>query len=183
MARGGVLAVAAVAVVAASACGLDSRPPGSIGPEVLRRAQQGDFILELVAARDRWQPGEHVIVSTRITYTGPDELVVVWHGGDGPVVTSLEQLDGPFDPGGGSDLACRSTNLGRDEPLEESYAKSGGYSADDPMAAQYTAWFDDALTRPPAGTYRFRAVADFAVGECAPATHHLETSLDVVVGG
>jgi hypothetical protein len=50
------------------------------------------------------------------------------------------------------------------------FIKSGAYPETDPNVSLYKAWFDDPLVRPPVGTYRIDAVADYGFPGCAPTT-------------
>ena len=58
--------------------------------------------------------------------------------------------------------------------------KSGGFSADDPDAAFYRAFFSEPLVRLPAGRWEIAAVASFVVGDRRPE-HSLRASITVTV--
>lgn len=170
---------AAVAVMLAIApAGCLARPPTSV-------AEDDAFRLELFAPSAGFEAGQPVIVSARLTYRGPAAAVDAFGSGSGPVLFGLTQLDGPFDPGGGGDASCARYEFRRGEPQEVAYRKSGGWSAEDPLAEAYRAFFDDPLVHLPNGVYEFTAAIELSIGECGPADafHGLRTAIRIVVGG
>ena len=139
------------------------------------------FVLQIAATKERYSVGESIQVATRLTYVGPAPSIELGHSGGGPVVVCLEQLDGPFDPGCGSDSSCQHSTMHVGAVLEAGYQKSGGYSGDDPLAAQYRAFFADQLVRLPPGTFRFRAIAEMDEGECGGTHHAPQASITIIV--
>ena len=172
----------AFAVAAVVACG--SPPPsGSSVKPVVAKARDAQFEVLITADRERYAPGQPIQVATRLTYGGLQPQILITHGGAGPILVSLEQLDGPFDPGGGSDASCDRSVVRNGVPVDAAYKKSGGWSGEDPMAGQYKAFFADPLVRLPLGTYRFIAVADFYEGECGGGgpQHEIKASVTIAV--
>lgn len=142
------------------------------------------FRLELVATSSRYASGQPVGVTARLTYIGPEAKVFAWGSGSGPVLFALNQVDGPFDPGGGGDDMCARYEFLRGAPQEIEYRKSGGWDGGDPMADAYTAFFADPLVRLPDGVFEFNAAIELSVGDCGPADafHKLDTAVRVGVG-
>jgi hypothetical protein len=176
------LRVLAVAVQATFlfGCGAAPSAPGSIAPPQVAGMRDGQFELQIAASQERYAAGQPVNVSTRLTYVGPMPEIVVF-GGSAPVLVALEQPDGPFDPGGGSDLVCVRSVMKAGVPIDAPYQKSGGFGGDDPMADQYRVFFADPLVRLPAGTYRFTARADISEGDCGGVTHNLQAAITITV--
>ena len=68
--------------------------------------------------------------------------------------------------------------------LDVPFAKSGGWSADDPNAAFLRAYFADPELRLPPGTWRVEASTAASIGEgCTGAPLKLVAAVDVVVLG
>jgi hypothetical protein len=141
------------------------------------------FRVTLRASRAAYALNEPIDVRALIEYLGPEASIRVGHGGAGPVVFALEQLDGPFDPGGAGDDMCTSSTLHRPAGRVVSYVKSGGWDGDDPQEAAYRQFFDDPLVRLGPGTYRFTAYVDVSEGECGGPRHELNAAVTVVVAG
>ena len=175
--------VVAFAVAAVVACGSPPPSGSSLNAPVVAKARDAQFEVLITADRERYAPGQPINIATRLTYGGPQPQIGITHGGAGPILVSLEQLDGPFDPGGGSDASCGGSVLNLGVPVDTAYQKSGGWSGEDPMAGQYRAFFADPLVRLPVGTYRFTAVADFYEGECGGggAQHDIKASVTIAV--
>jgi hypothetical protein len=161
-------------------CGSAPSSPAGARP-VAAEARDGSFVIQIAATQERYAAGEPIMVATRLTYLGPRSEIQVAHAGAGPVIVGLEQLDGPFDPGGGSDASCRHSVLKAGVPVEAAYQKSGGYTGDDPLAAQYKAFFADPAVRLPAGTYRFTAQVQLSEEDCGGVRHDLTASITVSV--
>lgn len=188
-------AVALLAVLAACASPSPSASPSTAAapsataepsgvappsPEVKRTAEVGDasFRLTLEVGRERYRADELIDARATLTYLGPQPSVAAWGSGSGLVVMILEQLDGPLDPGGGSNASCAATDLVIGQSLDIPYSKSGGFSADDPNADWYNWFFASPALRLPAGVWRLAASLDASFGGCgAPDRHRLETSV------
>jgi hypothetical protein len=177
--RSALVIVLLIACVAG--CGSAPAPSSPAIPQpVVAGARDPLFELQIEAGQERYSVGQPISVSTRLMYVGPLPEITVW-GGTEPVLVALEQVDGPFDPGGGSDLVCARTVMKARVPIDAPYQKSGGFSGDDPMANQYRAFFADRAVRLPAGTYRFTATADIYERECGGVPHNLKAAITIAV--
>ena len=164
-------------------CGPSSPSASSPPAPVVGKARDAQFELVITASQNRYRVNQPVQVATRLTYVGPKKQIKITHSGGGAVIVSLEQLDGPFDPGGGSDASCGGSVLEAGMPVDAAYQKSGGWSGEDPMADRYKAFFADPLVRLEPGAYRFTAHADFYEGGCGEggAQHDIVASVTVEV--
>jgi hypothetical protein len=67
-------------------------------------------------------------------------------------------------------------------PLSSRLTKSGGFTAEDPDAAFYQAFFADPVVRLPAGEWRITAVASFTEGEgCTGKAVMLKVPITITV--
>ena len=147
------------------------------------RAAAGDaqFQLSIRAGRDRYRAGEPIEVSAALRYLGPDERLVLSGSGSGLVLFSLEQVDGPLDTAAVATSDCARHGIGQGERAFR-FAKSGGYSADDPDAAFWNSFFRDPELRLPAGTWRVTARASFFVGDdCSGRPRDLAATITLEV--
>ena len=158
---------------------------GCIPAQRSAAVQDDAFRLEIETASPRYESGSAVVVTARLTYVGPEPTVHAFGSGSGPVLFGLTQLDGPFDPGGSGTADCARYEFRRGEPQTVAYRKGGGWSADDPMADAYVAFFDDPRVRLPNGVFQFTARIELSIGDCRPpvAFHRLEAAIRVVMGG
>ncbi len=150
-----------------------------------RRAADDRFTLAVVVPRVEWSPDEAIDIRGSLAFHGPERRIDVGGSGSGLVTWSLEQLDGPLDPGGGGTDDCRPHEIARDRPMDMVFTKSGGFGAGGPgtAAAAIRAYFEDPVLRLPAGTYRITAWAQFAEGRCDGPRHDLAAWIDLRVGG
>ena len=150
----------------------------------------GDFTLSIRASRPGYTEGQEIILTTTLTYTGPEPSVTV----SGPGIIAFSEaregglVIGPFV---NADW-CRSprhpfpsaVSLERDIPHAFAFGKSGSYGPEDPDADFLREFFSDldTLTLPP-GTWRITAHSDFSRSqECAePTTVHLEAGVTIEV--
>jgi hypothetical protein len=65
--------------------------------------------------------------------------------------------------------------------VQQSFAKGGGFTNDDPRAADWLAFMQDPVLRLPAGTWHPYVVADFNVGECGAGDDGFRASIEIVV--
>ena len=162
--------------------GCSSEPQPSAPAPVIGEARDDSFALQIAAERDHYRAGDSIGVSTQVSYLGPKPELVVGHASS-LVMVSLEQLDGPFEAGGGSDLVCVRSTMRPGVPVAASYQKSGGFSADDPLAAQYRAFFADPVLRLPPGTYRFTATIELFENDCGATgiPHDISAAITIAV--
>lgn len=146
-------------------------PPGAVSQNppieaasISATDAMGDFRLDLVVEQDRYRAGQPIQANATLTYLGTDPSVTLWGSGTGILGIGARQLDGPIDPGGASTTDCVAYELTPDEPMRAEAGKSGGFSADDPLAAFYEAYFADPLLRLPPGRWEISAWASFTAG-------------------
>jgi hypothetical protein len=150
------------------------------GP-VQAETADAEFRLVLKANSARHAVGVPIALLTELHYIGRQPQVRLAGSGSGLVVVSMTQLDGPLQIAGGGTDDCVGYSIAPGEPIVKPYVKSGGWSADDPNAAFYGAFFADPLLRLPRGTWRVFATTQFFVGDCPGPSHTLAATLDVVV--
>jgi hypothetical protein len=164
-------------------------PAGSTGlPSVdsvtTDRADDGEFDVSISVDKGSYAPDEPITAAARLVYLGPGATVTAFGSGSGLVTFDLQQLDGPLDPGGGATSDCRPYQLARNEPLDIPYAKSGGWSEEDPNAAWYAVFFNEPELRLPAGVWRLTARLEAATGtSCGDPWHRVEASVTFLVDG
>ena len=73
-------------------------------------------------------------------------------------------MDGTIEHGWATTTDCRPHELAPGEPMRRPFAKSGSWSADDPSAEFYEAYFRDPLLRLPPGRWEITAVTGFTAG-------------------
>jgi hypothetical protein len=154
------------------------QPPSPVDAQ----ARDAAFVLRIAATKPRYQPNEPIQVTTWLTYVGPRAKITIRHSGSGPVIVNVEQIDGPFDPGSAAEGDCSMSTLERRVPLQAPYRKTGGFSNDDPLAAQYREFFADDLLRLPRGTYRLTATVDVYEEECGAVRHNITAAITIGVG-
>lgn len=177
--------VAALVITLVPTSGSGQSPHPSTGPIRLRPADTAEddtFRLEIrVDGSEFVADGPPVQVDTWLAYVGHEQRLTVSHAAGGIVAFGIRQLDGPFDPGGPARRMSRQVDewtIG--EVRQVPWSKSGGFSADDPLADRYTAWFDDPMIHLEPGTYQITAQAEYALADEA-ATRRLEASVIVEV--
>ena len=163
------LALLVMVVAPAAAQSPSPSPPASPAPSFVLtdRGEASDdrFLLTIETDATQVTSGDRIDITTMWAHKGAEPIDIATSGG-GPVTFVVEQLDGPFDPGGASDDACRLVTVQPRTVEPVPFQKSGGYDASDPMAPRYAAWFDDPVLHLPAGIFRITAHAEHGVGEC-----------------
>jgi hypothetical protein len=176
-------AVLAAALVPVSGAGQSPDPSAAaIRLRPADTAQDETFRLEIrVDGSEFIEDGPPVQVDTWLAYVGDEQRITVSHAFGGIVAFGVRQLDGPFDPGGpGRRMSLQFDDWTVGEARQVPFAKSGGFSADDPLADAYQAWFDDPMLHLAPGTYEITAQAEYGpLG--APASQTLEASVIVKV--
>ena len=178
-------AVAAIALLAIAIFGIQAlanAPPSGSDSD-------SDFTLSITASRATYAEGEEVLLTTTLTYSGPEPSVTV--SGPGIIAFSEAREGGPvIGPSSNADW-CRPPRhpspsvmtLERRVPHAFAFHKSGWWGPDDPNADLMEAFFSDLDTLTlPAGTWRITAHSDFSISpNCAEPTVHLAANLTVVV--
>lgn len=187
------LAFGFVALVALGACGpaatappagpTDAVPIPTRDPAAAVRAEalDGPFRLVLELADDTWQAGEPIEGRARLELReGAGGVDLVGSGG-GLLAFDTVEVDGRRRMEAAWTADCAPFRLDPGAPLTAGLAKSGGYSAEDPDAAFYRAFFADPLFRLLEGRWEIAAVATFAVGECGGRVVTLRAPLTVTI--
>lgn len=171
--------LAAVLLTAVGALtGCDLMPGAS---SAVARDVDGSFELVLRVGATRYPANAPIDASAALWYQGQEAAIDLVGSGSGLISFSAKQLDGRFEFGGAQTADCRPYRLDRGRPLEVPYKKSGGWSADDPDAAFYIAFFNDPKLRLPRGRWQISATAGFTVDECGGVGHALDAQVTIVV--
>jgi hypothetical protein len=175
--------VGLVGLVALVAIGCGSPPPSTEEPvhPLQAPAEDGEFRLVVTADTDRYVAGAPISVATELSYLGLRPAVRLVGSGSGLVQVSLLQLDGPLRIDAASTADCANHKIAPGAPIARPYAKSGGWSGEDPNAGFYQAFFADPVLRLPRGTWRVVARAEFYVDDCPGPAHKLEAAVELVV--
>ena len=144
-------------------------------------ASDDRFLLTIETDATQVTTGDSIDITTMWAHKGAEPIDIATSLA-GPVTFVVEQLDGPFDPGGASDDACRIATVDARTVESVPFQKSGGYDASDPMAPFWLAFFNDADLVLPAGRYRIFAMVDYDVDTCSVEEHVLtaEVLIEVV---
>jgi hypothetical protein len=121
----------------------------------------GDFVLTITADKSVYQADEVIACEARLKYTGTEETTV--YSSSPLVAFGIE--GGLFDGGFAREDMLMRTAFAPGEEQTLPFQKSGGWSADDPNADYYEAFYaDSALVLPP-GEYTLSAVMEYATDE------------------
>jgi hypothetical protein len=169
-------AVLLAAVLALAGCDM---LPGAAGPVVRDTDESLELVLRLGSTR--YTANQPIDLSATLVYLGPEAGIDLVGSGSGLISFSAEQLDGRLHIGGAATADCAPYRLDRARPMVVQYAKSGGWSNDDPDAAFYKAFFADPIFRLPRGRWQISASAEFYMGECGGTSHTLGSEVTIVV--
>jgi hypothetical protein len=144
----------------------------------------GELSVTIEAGPGIYLADEPIELATTLQYSGATQTLNLSGSAGGMTVTTVEQLDGDlyFGP-----AAWRTDCSGRwiienGQPLEQPLGKSGTFSADDPDAAIYRAYYEHPELRLPAGTWLITAHSLFDVGNsCTDAPVRLIAAVVVRV--
>lgn len=138
------------------------------GETVKATATCGQFQLELSFPRSTWRTAEAVDGRATFRYLGSG--TGHWSGSSGgPVGFEYRQLDGKIDIGPAWSLDLVVHEIAASNPLVTSLTKSGGYTAEDPLASFYAAFLAEREVHLPAGLWEISAVSDHGCTESSPA--------------
>lgn len=146
----------------------------------LAETVEGHLSLSIGSGAHEYAAGDAIDIDAMLRYSGPAEKLLVTGSTSGLVHFGLEQLDGDIRVGPGWDDACQRYELAAEDTLRVSYAKSGGYSNDDPNADFYRRFFVEPELRLPPGVWRVHAITPFALGDCGGAQVSLSASVIVL---
>lgn len=184
-------AVIAVAAVIGVSIGANNPfiggPPPSPSPDQLAVSESvtdGNFQLTISAPRATWSSDEAIDVEATLKLIGPNTEATLWGSGSGPIGFSVVEVGGDRRMDAAWQADCSPHAITADAPITVPFAKSGGYSADDPNAAFYEAFFADPELRLPAGEWQVSAVALFDAGDTCTATPiEMSVSLTLTIEG
>lgn len=164
MHRGTAIATVLLGVVAA--CGLAPTPTGPTAQPIVVEGRDASFALSMRVGSDLIDAGAPIDVSAILTWEGADPKVTIWGSGSGPVWFTLQQIGGAINLGGAITADCGPHEFARLVPVPIPFRKSGGWSADDPNAGFYKAFFADPVLRLPAGQWKVTAIANGYLRPC-----------------
>jgi hypothetical protein len=170
------VAVALVLLLVTAGCGAAPVPL----PVEVTDVDAG-FRLTISAPRTLYRSDEPIDIGATLTYIGPEAVGQVTGSGSGVVHFRLEDLDGPLDMAPVITSDCARHRFDRGVPQQVPFQKSGGWSADDPNAAFWKAFFEDPVLRLQPGRWRVIAEASFVVPDCGGEQQLLEAPLELVV--
>lgn len=176
--------VAAVVGLLIAACG--ATPTGAPTPTAEPSAGQavaveGRFRLTFDLPRTTWAEGEAITGLATLELLG-EGAAQLGGSGSGLFGFAFEEVGGrrKIEPAWTAD--CRAYQLDAGRPMTSTITKAGGFSADDPDAAFYEAFFRDPVLHLPAGTWRITAVASFIDGaDCSGQSRDLRAPILVQV--
>jgi hypothetical protein len=182
-----VLAVVVVGTIVAGLARVGPFAPGASqtnGP-VSTTVTNGPFELTLRSSTAHYAPGEAIHAEASLTYRGVG-AITIWHARGSPDGGPLgfgvvEPVLGGLEVGPFWRQSCRPSTLDSATPITSAYTKSGGFTGDDPRAAQYEAFFADPVLRLDEGAWHLYAVAEFSVGDCSAAKVELRAQIEIVV--
>jgi len=140
-------------------------------------AESRDFVLQASIPKLQWSSADEIVVTTTLTWTGAAPTVQVGTSTDGPVEFSLNQLDGTLEMAGAHDLVCATKTFARGVATPVPFAKSGGWTADDPNASFYERFYRDPRLILPPGHWRLSIATEGFVGPCDPNTPRMDVAL------
>jgi len=150
--------------------------PSDAGPVVERGIANG-FVLETSVPRRVWSSTDIIPVTTTLTWTGPAASQRVGTATDGPVMFGLKQLDGTLEMGGAQDAVCDHRSYDRGVATPIPFAKSGGFTDDDPNAPFYRQFYGDPRLILPPGRWRLSITSDGFLGDCQAGAPTLDLAL------
>lgn len=159
-------------------------PAGSLDPLAERTAKNADgpFTLAFTLPRTTWKAGEAITGESALRLT-EGAVVTLTGSGGGLLFFAFAEVDGEGRSMGPAATAnCRPYELEAAEPMTSPITKSGGYSAEDPHAAFYMAFFQGADVNLPAGTWDITASAHFTEGsDCTGTNRSPEATIRITV--
>ena len=152
------------------------------GEPVTATDADGSFRLTVEAGQDRYRAGQEIEVVATLTYLGPaDSIEARGSSNPGIIGFSIERMAPPVAVNPAYTTGCGSHPMERGAPVAYPFAKSGGFTPDEPLAPFYEAYFADSSLRLPAGTWTITAAGSWYVGDCGGELHELGASVTVVV--
>jgi hypothetical protein len=169
-----------IATPAATPAATDPSTDEPGGP-VEARTRQGSFTLVLRVDQQRHAPGEPIAVRAALEYDGPLARASLVGSGSGLVLFGIRLVDGPIEVTPAATADCVPYTIERGQPHVAPFAKSGGFSNDDPNALFYREFFAHPQLRLPVGRWVITALARFFVGECGMDPRELSVEVEILV--
>jgi hypothetical protein len=119
-------------------------------------------------------------VSAELSYVGPGTVTVSGPGPGPHVKFAVVELTGNREMQPLWLLACQYWTMTR-VPLAVAFAKSGGWSPEEPDAAFYEAYLDDPEFRLPSGVWQVSAIAPLSIGDCTGQDVSLKATVTLTV--
>jgi hypothetical protein len=163
--------------LAAVACGAGTGP--SDEPHLVGcRVEQAGWVLEVVLPSDRYAPTDAIPVQTTVTWTGAPGRGSIWGSGSGPVSFLFLEIGGAGRTMNGAMTSdCAQRDFAAGEPVTIPLGKSGGWTAEDPNAAFYQAWYRDPLLHLPSGHWQLRVSLDGMLAPCDANAARLDATV------
>ncbi|WP_142827361.1 hypothetical protein [Planococcus soli] len=144
-------------------------------------SSEADFIYRLATDRDQYTEGEEIIIQAELEYTGEAETIEISHAAS-PFYFPLREETRAYAVEYPMNEPLLITKLTRGEPLQERYAGSGGYSAEEDDA--YIEFVENVMKEQfPTGYYKIEGYADFSAinadGSSTPYT--ISATIDFMV--
>jgi hypothetical protein len=170
--------VACFAVALAVGCAPVSTEPPDAPKAVGQVVEDAQFRLVIRIPSDIVRASESVLVTTELTYLGPEDSVVVGIVFTQPVYFGLEQVGGDLIADGPvTFMDCHQVTLDARVATGIPYVKPSGYSMDDPNADFWKSYLGEPLLRLPPGQWRVTAnLHGTTNGRCAGPWHDLVAS-------
>lgn len=164
-----------------AACGGQTDATPLVAPVARAEATRNDITLRAVADSTSVAGDEVIGVTATLERIGPGPQQLSGSG-SGLVFFSVTRLEDGLTSGPpGSTLDCRAYSLSPNEPMTVPFAKSGGFSPDDPNAAFMEAYFaEPELTLPP-GTWRIDVTAIGTLGRECGGGDLIDLAVELVV--
>jgi hypothetical protein len=175
---------AIVSLLAVAACSQppeSSEVPTSLGP-IQGESREDGFTLAVRSEEARVSAGDQIHVAATLGHDG-DRDVTLSGSGSGVVFFSVTRVEDGLTSGAPAQTDdCVPHVLPAGEPVTVPFAKSGGFSPEDPNADFLELYFSDPALSLPAGTWRIEATASARVGEgCTGEPLELAASIQVIV--
>ena len=124
---------------------------------------ENGFEMRLYSDKQVYKSAETIKIWATLAYVGDDDTVTIWHGD--PYMRFSITDGGDFNADGVSHTILTSTVLKKGELYRFDYEKSGGWSADDPDAAFWEAFYQEEDLYLPAGEYTITVRGAFSLDE------------------
>lgn len=135
---------------------------GCMGPNRVETVD-GPFRLTFSLAKTTWSAGESIDGRAALSVAdgGPTEIS---GSGGGVIHFGFREVGGVRQIGPAMTSDCAAHRLEPAMPIDVPIVKSGGWTAEDPDAAFYQAFFADPLVHLPPGDWEITAIASFIDG-------------------